>query len=220
MTMETITTGIIDDNTGLARQLEARLALMPGVENIFTLFSGRETLAWMQNHAEHPDILLMDIEMPGMNGVETTFRIRQEFPDQRILMFTVFEDDDNIFNAIRAGAAGYLLKDEPAERMVRAFTEVMEGGAPMSPMVAARALRMMATGYQPGHKAVFTDDPADQLTPRESEILELIASGLRNADVAGKLFISPATVKKHIENIYSKLQLSSRVELVNWYRGR
>lgn len=218
--MGIITLGIVDDNMQLARQLESRLLMFPETDVLFTLFSGQKVLEWMQQSRNHPDIILMDIEMPGMNGVETTFRIRQDYTDQRILMFTVFEDEENIFNAVKAGATGYLLKDEPIERMIRAFAEVMDGGAPMSAMVASKALRMMVSGYQPEKKAVFSDDPEAQLTRRETEILELLSSGLRNAEVAGKLFISPATVKKHIENIYAKLQLQSRVELVNWYKSR
>ncbi|MFZ4521627.1 MAG: response regulator [Bacteroidales bacterium] len=218
--MEIITIGIVDDNVPLARQLGSRLSMVEEADVLFTLHSGQKTIEWMHQHANHPDIILMDIEMPGMNGVETTFRIRQDFPGQVIIMFTVFEDEENIFNAIKAGASGYLLKDEPMERMLRAFSEVKGGGAPMSAMIASKALRMMVSGYQPDTKLVFSADPDAQLTPRETEILRFLSTGLRNAEVAERLFIAPATVKKHIENIYAKLRLQSRVELVNWYKNK
>lgn len=220
MNTPSITLGIIDDNSKIARQLVDRLEMVGGTEVLFNLHSGQKALDWMREHREHPDILVMDIEMPGMNGIETTFRIRQLFPEQVILMFTVFEDEENIFHAIRAGASGYLLKDEPIDRMVHAFHEVLEGGAPMSPMIATKTLQMMVSGYQPSQKMILSADPETQLTTREIEILELLSSGLKNATVAEKLFISPATVKKHIENIYRKLQLNSRVELVNWYKNQ
>jgi len=213
-----ISLGIVDDNITLAQQLSDRLSMYNETSLKYCLYSGNQALEWMKKNSEHPDIILMDLEMPGMNGVETTFRIHQLFPEQKIIMFTVFEEEENIFDAIKAGACGYLLKDEPMDRMLTAFKQVMEGGAPMSAMVATKALRMMVNGYQPDKKQTNPGKSEEQLTAREQEILEHLSKGLRNAEVAGKLFISPATVKKHIENIYRKLQLQSRVELVNWYK--
>lgn len=218
--MKIMRIGIVDDNVKLARQLSSTMTLHGEISISFTLFSAQTALEWMRTQSDHPDIILMDIEMPGMSGVEATFRICREFPGQRIIMYTVFEDEENIFNAVKAGAVGYLLKDEPVDGMLKAFRGVVDGGAAMSAMIAGKALRMMVGNYQPEKKSLFSEDQAAQLTVREIEILELISTGRRNAEVAGKLFISPATVKKHIENIYAKLRLQSRVELVNWYKER
>jgi DNA-binding NarL/FixJ family response regulator len=209
--------GIIDDNLSIGRQLIQKLSLAEEISVMFFVDRGRKALDWLAHHPERPDILLMDIEMPDMDGIETTFRIKQQFPEIKILMLTVFESEDKIFNAIKAGATGYLLKDEKLERMLTAFDEISEGGIPMSAAIAAKSLKMMLSGYKPQEKTSFIPGAEEQLTKREVEILENLAKGLRNQEIADRLFISRATVKKHIENIYIKLQLRSRVELVNWY---
>lgn len=209
--------GIIDDNPKIAQQLQSRLALVDEVNVLFYAESGQQGIDWLKNNPVQPDLVLMDIEMPGMDGIETTFRIRQIYPGIRIMMLTVFDHEDHIFNAIKAGATGYLMKDEKLERMLKAFEEVMDGGAPMSPMVAQKAMQMMLSGYKP-NPSIQYNSGQERLTKREQEILVLLADGLKNMEIAGKLFISPATAKKHIENIYNKLQLHSRVELVNWYK--
>lgn len=209
--------GIVDDNQSIGRQLIQKMNLAEEIEVLFFADRGRKALEWLAAHQAKPDILLMDIEMPDMDGIETTFRIRQLYPDIKILMLTVFESEDKIFNAIKAGATGYLLKDEKLERMLVAFDEIMEGGIPMSAIIASKSLQMMLKGYKPEVKTSFIQNSDEQLTRREIEILEHLASGSRNQEIADALFISRSTVKKHIENIYLKLQLKSRVELVNWY---
>ena len=214
---EVIHIGIVDDNMKLARQLSQKLGMLAGIDVYFVCTSGREGLEWMQKNNVHPDIILMDIAMPGMDGIETTFRIKQQFPGQKILMLTVFEDEENIFRALQAGASGYLLKDEKLDRMLMAFHDVIEGGAPMSIAVASKTLQMLLGGYKTDKRIIVQDKNEEKLSAREKEILELLAKGLHNYEVAGRLFISEATVKKHIENIYYKLQVHSRVELVNWY---
>lgn len=211
--------GIVDDNLGIGRQLIEKLSLAEEIHVMFFADRGRKAIEWLQQHSEIPDLLLMDIEMPDMDGIETTFRIKQLFPDIKILMLTVFESEDKIFNAIKAGATGYLLKDEKLERMLVAFDEIMEGGIPMSASIASKSLQMMLKGYKPEVKTSFMQNADEQLTKREIEILQHLSRGLRNQEIADALFISRATVKKHIENIYLKLQLKSRVELVNWYNS-
>ncbi len=211
--------GIIDDNLSIGRQLIQKLSFSEEIQVLFYMDRGHKAIDWLAEHTEKPDILLMDIEMPDMDGIETTFRIKQKYPELKILMLTVFEAEDKIFNAIKAGATGYLLKDEKLERMLSAFEEIMEGGVPMSRSIAAKSLKMMIAGYKPDVKVGFIDGSDEQLTKREIEILEHLAKGLRNQEIADKLFISRATVKKHIENIYLKLQLRSRVELVNWFHN-
>lgn len=211
--------GIIDDNMAIGRQLIQKLSLAEEINVMFIADRGRKAIEWLQLHDEKPELLLMDIEMPDMDGIETTFRIRQLYPEIKILMLTVFESEDKIFNAIKAGATGYLLKDEKLERMLVAFDEIMEGGIPMSAIIASKSLQMMLKGYKPEMKTSFIQGSDEQLTKREIEILEHLARGSRNQDIADALFISRSTVKKHIENIYLKLQLKSRVELVNWYNN-
>lgn len=211
--------GIVDDNLGIGRQLIEKLSLAEEIHVMFFADRGRKAIEWLQQHSEIPDLLLMDIEMPDMDGIETTFRIKQLFPDIKILMLTVFESEDKIFNAIKAGATGYLLKDEKLERMLVAFDEISEGGIPMSASIASKSLQMMLKGYKPEVKTSFMQNADEQLTKREIEILQHLSRGLRNQEIADALFISRATVKKHIENIYLKLQLKSRVELVNWYNS-
>jgi DNA-binding NarL/FixJ family response regulator len=210
--------GIIDDNVRLARQLIQKLQMVENITILFNEDRGRKGIEWLGlNHGNHPDIILMDIEMPDMDGIETTFRIKQLFPGIRIIMLTVFETEDKIFNAIKAGATGYLLKDEKLGKMLSSFEEVMDGGSPMSALIASKSLRMMLSGYKPETKNILVNEPDEQLTKREVEVLEFLVQGSRNQEIAEKLFISPSTVKKHIENIYLKLQMKSRVELVNWY---
>lgn len=210
--------GIIDDNHLISKQLIQKLELASDVTILFFTDRGRKAIDWLERSHQKPDLLLMDIEMPDMDGIETTFRIKQRFPEIKILMLTVFESDDKIFNAIKAGATGYLLKDEKLERMLTAFDEIMEGGIPMSAVIASRSLKMMLSGFKPEEKTGFIKETGEQLTKREIEILEYLSKGNRNQDIADQLFISRSTVKKHIENIYLKLQLKSRVELVNWYK--
>ena len=208
--------GIVDDNEKIATQLQTRLALLGNVEVMFYINGGVKTLEWFSNHTQHPDIILMDIEMPDKNGIQTTFELKQLYPNLKIIMLTVFDNEEHIFNAIKAGATGYLMKEEKLGRIQQAFDEVMEGGSSMSAMIAQKTMQMMLNGF----KGPATDtyrEQEDKLTKREFEILEHLSKGLKSQELADKLFISPATVKKHIENIYNKLQLHSRVELVNWF---
>jgi DNA-binding NarL/FixJ family response regulator len=159
----------------------------------------------------------MDIEMPVMNGIETTFRIKNSYKDISVIMLTVFDNESNIFNAIKAGASGYLLKDEKFERMLEAFNDIREGATPMSRSVAKKALQMLVTGYKPEKQLMYTEEQ-EELSKRELEILELMADGASTQQMVDKLFISPRTLKKHIQHIYQKLHLKSRVELLLWYK--
>ncbi len=209
--------GIIDDNHKIAQQLQQKLSLVDDVEILFFEDRGLKGINWLNTNLQKPNIILMDIEMPDMDGIETTFRIKQIFPGIQIIMLTVFESEDSIFNAIKAGATGYLLKDEKLESILNSFEEVLSGGAPMSPLIAQKTIQMLSKGYKPQQVVIYANNSEEQLSKRELEILQLLANGLRNFDVAERLFISNATVKKHIENIYNKLQIHSRAELVNWY---
>lgn len=208
--------GIVDDNVKIADQLKERLALVENIEVLFDAANGKEAIFHLQKSITLPDILLMDIEMPEMDGIETTLKVKELFPAMKIIMLTVFDNDEHIFRSIQAGATGYLLKDEKLSRMLASFDEVLDGGAPMSPMIAQKSMQMMLRGYKP-NSTIKYDNSQEALSKREFEILGLLAEGYKNQEIADKLFISFSTVKKHVENIYSKLQVHSRIELVNWY---
>ncbi len=209
--------GIVDDNEGIAMQIAEKLLLTDMVEICFIACGGREALHWLAKHTNHPAIILMDIEMPGMNGMEATFRIKSQYESIKIIMLTVFDNEANIFNSIKAGASGYLLKDEVLPRMMEAFAEVNDGGAPMSPAIAKKAMQMLISGYK-ADKQLLYNESQEELSRREVEILTNMADGKNSAEIADFLFISTSTVKKHIENIYRKLHIKSRVELLIWYQ--
>jgi DNA-binding NarL/FixJ family response regulator len=150
-----------------------------------------------------PDVVLMDIDMPYVNGIEGVKLIRTKYPDLKVLMQTVFEDDDKIFSAICAGADGYILKQVSPLKLIEAITEVVEGGAPMTPTIARKVLQLFNKNYQLPNKMAF------QLTKRELEILGLLAKGYSYKMIATECGISYPTVNSHISNIYSKLQVES-----------
>jgi DNA-binding NarL/FixJ family response regulator len=160
-----------------------------------------------------PDVVLMDIDMPGVNGIEAVRIIKEHFPGIHIIMQTVFEDDDKIFRAIQAGAGGYILKKIPPSKILEAISEVYNGGAPMTPSIAARTLQLFRTGLKP-----LIDKKQAKLNERQTEILECIVNGMSYKLIAEKLFISVETVRYHIKNIYEILQVHSRFELISKQR--
>lgn len=165
-----------------------------------------------QTAAHQPHVVLMDIDLPGMSGIEATLRLRQQFPETDVLILTVFEDDDRVFEAIRAGATGYLLKKTPPARILAAIQEVYEGGAPMSPGIARRVMQSL-------HRSTLPTE-LDQLTPREATILSLLAAGNSYKMVAAEAGISIDTARTHIKRIYEKLHVHSVTEAVAKYLTR
>ena len=157
----------------------------------------------------NPDVILMDIEMPGMNGIEASKLISSQFPNIKIVMQTVFEDADRIFQAIKAGAAGYMLKSTNSDTITSFIKDVMDGGAPMSPLVARKVLAMVKSP-----NGSTTANSTFALTDREKEILQLLVEGDSYKLVADKLFISFFTVQTHIKHIYEKLHVNSKTEAV------
>lgn len=162
--------------------------------------------------AHRPDVVLMDIDLPGISGIEATLRLRRQFPETDVLILTVFEDSDRVFEAIRAGATGYLLKKTPPVRILEAIQEVYEGGAPMSPGIARRVMQSLHRSTAP-HEL-------DQLTPREATVLALLAAGNSYKMVAAEATISIDTVRTHIRRIYEKLHVHSVTEAVAKYLTR
>jgi two-component system NarL family response regulator len=160
-----------------------------------------------------PEVVLMDINMPTMNGVEATAALAAAVPEARIVMLTVSDTDENLFNALKSGASGFLTKDVSPEAVVQSVRETMAGESSLSPFVAARVVKFIQRGApQPAPR------PTANLTEREDEILRLIAQGARDREIADRLYISESTVKKHVQNVLRKLHARNRVEAVSHLR--
>ncbi|RKZ16412.1 DNA-binding response regulator [bacterium] len=207
----TIRIALAEDQKFLAVAIQQKIALFPGdLEFVFHAPDGHELL---EKLAEHDDIdaVLMDIEMPGMDGIEATEQVCQHHPAVKVIMFTVFDDETRIFQAIQAGAKGYMLKDEPPEVLRAAIVDIMDGGAPMSSSIASKALKLL----RDPSRAVASADAADfNLTAREIEVLDHLSQGLDYREIAEVLIVAPGTVRKHIENIYRKLQVNNKMRAV------
>jgi DNA-binding NarL/FixJ family response regulator len=160
---------------------------------------------------EIPDVLLLDIELPGMTGLEGLFHIKQKHPNTEVLMLTVYEDKERIFKALQAGAGGYLLKNTSLPKIRASILEALDGGAPMSPLIAKKVLSFFAADT---HQAQTASASEEQLTSREIEVARSLIDGNTYKQVAYYLHISPGTVKQHIKNIYRKLEVNSRVQLI------
>jgi len=204
---------IVDDKQPNRVSLNERLNAAHAYEVVFMAVNGDDFLDKMKTcpPEARPQIVLMDIDMPVMDGIETVKRSKQLYPEVQYLMVTIFDDDEKIFEAIKAGASGYLLKDESGQVISDAIKEVIEfGGAPMSPRIARKALNLLMNA------SITTDKKEEQseLSTREMDILKLMVEGCDYRQVADKLNISPHTVRKHIANIYDKLHVCSKVEAV------
>lgn len=199
---------IAEDISKLALILKDKVELASEFKVVDLASNGKELIQRLeQNHAV--DIILMDINMPEMNGVEATKIISERWPQIKVIISTVFDDEQNLFESILAGASGYLLKDEPPSKIHKSIYEALEGGAPMSPLIAKKSLALIRRG-KPEKVA-----PVDfELTKREIEVLEQISKGLSYDQVAENLFISYGTVRKHVENTYKKMQVHNKVEAI------
>ena len=200
---------IFEDNKLVRDALEAILNGTPGYTCCGAFADGNYWLQDVKRSA--PDVVLMDIEMPGLNGIEISQQLHQVFPDLKILIQTVFNDSEKIFNALCAGASGYILKNDSPVKYLEAINEVYNGGAPMNSIVAKKVLGFF------GNKNVILIAPDTndyQLSQREKEILQLMVSGDNYKAIAGKAFISYETVRTHVKNIYKKLHVVCRSEAV------
>lgn len=206
-----ILVGIVDDNPILSEQLKENLSAADNIEVVFTASNGKEALEILSKKPKLPQVILMDIEMPVMNGVETTTVISKE-TDIKILILTIFDTDDKVFEAIKAGAAGYLLKDSKPHRIITAIEDVLMGGAPMSPHIASKTLDLLRSKTSSATEL----QPHDyNLSERETEILKMLAKGSSYQQIANELFISHGTVRKHVENIYGKLHINNKAQAAN-----
>jgi DNA-binding NarL/FixJ family response regulator len=205
--MEPITVLIADDHQFFRDGVRALLDGQPDMECVGEATTGEEAVRLATE--EQPDVVLMDVQMPGMSGVEATRLIVSSSPQIRVLVVTMFEDDSLVFAAMRAGARGYLLKGARHEDMVRAIRAVGSGDAIFSPAIAAKLVEYFAA-LQPGRpQQVFPE-----LSSREREILALLARGHKNAEIAERLVISPKSVRNYVSNIISKLQVADRAQAI------
>jgi len=205
MDMTLIQTLVADDHQLFRDGIKALLQATPDTEVVGEAASGEEAI--LQAAKLKPDVILMDLQMPGVNGIEATQRIVERDPSINILILTMFDDDQSVFAAMRAGARGYVLKGVKHDEMLRAIRAVASGEAIFSPGIAQRMMTFFANVRPADSSKAFPD-----LTIREREILDLLARDYSNADIAGELFISPKTVRNHVSNILGKLQVADRRE--------
>lgn len=206
---------IVDDNTFLNHAIKEKLSFFEDVTVKHTSLNGSDLLTKLQ--ADHRlDLILMDIEMPELNGIEATQIVKQKYPHIKIIMLTAFDNDEHIFNAIKAGADGYLLKEIEPKGLYTAICETLTGGAAMNPSIAMKTLKLLRN---PIAIQNLQDQEEIALTGREVEVLEQLSKGLSYTTIADHLFLSPGTVRKHIENIYKKLQVHNKIEAVQKARN-
>jgi DNA-binding NarL/FixJ family response regulator len=201
---------IVDDNSFLIKAVKEKLSFFGDLQVKFSAIHGSDLLIKLENN-HNIDLLLMDIEMPILNGIETTEIVKQKYPHIKIIMLTVFDNDENIFNAIKAGADGYLLKEINAEDLHNGIVETLNGGAAMNPSIALKTLKLLRNPIEIDNKL---EQENIKLTKREIEVLEQLSKGLSYNLIAKNLILSTGTIRKHIENIYKKLQVHNKLEAV------
>jgi two-component system, NarL family, response regulator LiaR len=198
---------ICDDQTIVCEGLRAMLAPVPQIEVVGVANNGAEAIDLTRRIK--PDLVLMDLKMPKMNGVQATKAIREQFPEVRVLVLTTYDADEWVLDAIRSGASGYLLKDTPQEELIKAIMDTTKGWHPIDPQVAGKIMERVA--YQPSQP--YPDQKLiSQLSEREREVLRLLASGLGNSEIAKTLFLSEGTVKNYVSTIFSKLGVTDRTQ--------
>ena len=198
---ETVKLVIVDDHRVVRSGVKALIETESGLEVIGEAGDGREAVTKVK--AQQPDVVLMDLVMPEMDGVEATKELTKLSPAPEILILTSFSEEERIIQAIKAGASGYLIKDASPDELVQAIEDVYHGESTLDPKVAGTVLRSVQN--EP-------EDSAEELTDREIEVLELLAEGLPNEDIAEKLYISERTVRSHVSNILGKLDLANRTQ--------
>lgn len=201
---------IVDDNTFLISAVKEKLSFFDDITIKFSVLNGAKLLEHLEEN-RNIDLILMDIEMPVLNGIEATELVKQKYPHIKIIMLTVFDNDENIFNAIKAGADGYLLKEVNAKDLHDGILETLNGGAAMNPSIALKTLKLLRNPIDFTNKEATEDI---KLTDRESDVLEHLSKGLSYNAIAENLIVSTGTIRKHIENIYKKLQVHNKLEAV------
>ena len=205
-----IKVAIVDDNTFLQKAIQDKLSFFEEIEVKFKANDGLDLLSKLEkNH--NLDLILMDIEMPKMNGIEATEMVKSKYPQIKIIMLTVFDNDENIFNSIKAGADGYFLKEVNPEELFVGIQETLNGGAAMTPSIALKTLKLLREPIV-FENANYSEEI--KLTQRETEVLDQLSKGLKYKNIANNLFLSEGTIRKHVENIYTKLQVHNKLEAI------
>jgi DNA-binding NarL/FixJ family response regulator len=211
--MDRIRVLIVDDHAAFRKGLRGMLSLVAEVEVVGEAAGGLQAVA--QTAALQPDVILMDVQMPDLNGIDATRQVLAMSPHIGVLMLTMFEDDDSVFAAMRVGARGYLLKGADRDEVGRAIKAVSQGEAIFSPAIAQRLMHYFGGLAQLANRVV----PFPMLSEREREVLVLIAQGLSNPEIAARLYLSAKTVRNHVSNIFAKLQVATRSEAISRARG-
>jgi len=198
---------ICDDQEIVCEGLERILGSDPEIKVVGVANDGSEALEKLEHL--HPDLVLMDLKMPVMNGIIATRKIREKWPDVRVLVLTTYDDDEWLFDAIRSGASGYLLKDRPRSELIKAIKGTIEGESYIDPAVAGKLLTNVAQNPPANHPSVEID-----LSEREVEVLELMSLGLTNSDIAKRLYLSEGTVRNYTSAIFAKLNVADRTQAV------
>lgn len=209
---------MVEDQTKILKAQLRLLESQPELQIVGTALSGEAALEQLPQAA--PQVVLLDLGLPGMSGIEVTRKIKADLPRVEILIFTIFDEEEKVLEAVRAGASGYLLKGATADKIVEAIKEVQAGGTVIQPNLARRLLRHFRVGEAPPEAQAPPPAPGPEpgkrppLSQRETEILQLIAKGVSNTEAAKVLGLSKATIRTHLEHIYAKLEVTNRVEAV------
>lgn len=206
----TLKIAIADDNSFLIKAILEKLSFFEDIECKIKAIDGQDLLLKLEKNPKI-DLILMDIEMPEINGIEATAIIKSKYPYIKIIMLTIFDNDENIFNAIKAGADGYFLKEVKHDELYTGILETLNGGAAMNPSIAMKTLRLLRN---PSDFKNLKAKEEIKLSQREIEVLEQLSKGLSYTIIADNLILSPKTVRRHIENIYTKLQVHSKLEAI------
>ncbi len=210
MTKKQITVSIVEDDRGTREKLMSLLAASPSLRCFEAYPSGEDALEGLPKH--QPDVVLMDINLPRMNGIECVGKLKAKMPKIQVLMLTTYEDSKLIFESLRAGASGYLLKNMPSAEVIQAVEQVSAGGSPMSMHIARKVVNHFQEIEKPASEV-------DQLSKREQEILGLLAKGYLYKEIADQLGISAGTVRVHLHTIYEKLHVQSGIQAVVKFLG-
>lgn len=211
MMMQEIRIGIVEDNHDLRKSLQHIVNSTPGMTCVCAYSTAEDAIRSMVDHK--PDLVLMDIHLPFRNGIECTRRLKDLRPSLLVLILTVYEDSESIFEALKAGASGYLLKRSSPSEILAAIIEVMEGGSPMSSQIA----RKVVSSFQQAVPTIASD--GEPLSEREQEVLGFLTKGYSSKEIADKMHVSINTIKTHLKHIYQKLHVRSRTEILLRFRG-
>jgi DNA-binding NarL/FixJ family response regulator len=209
-----ISIAIVEDNHDIRNALEQIIEMADGYSLAGSYNSGEDALIKIPQIK--PEVVLIDINLGGIKGIEVVKLLKKNMTEVLFMMCTIYEEDEKIFEALSAGASGYILKKTAPDKLLTAIKELQDGGSPMSSQIA----RKVVTHFQNSSNKSMVNDSLDLLSSREKEILEMLSKGLLYKEIAEKVFISPQTVRKHVYHIYEKLHVSNRIEAVNAFYGR